>query len=169
MRHLERAIILAVQAHAGQASQDGEPYVMHPLRVMLRFTDEPTRIVALLHDAVEDTALTLADLSAQGFTPDVVQAVDAISRRRDEPYPAYMDRVAANPLAARVKLADLEDNADLIHTLAPDRAKLWRERYAEYIPRFRAIAGKASAPGHGQALGHLDGPGRTPDGHFELE
>lgn len=151
MRYLERAIILAVQAHAGQVSQDGEPYILHPLRVMLRVPDEPARIVAVFHDAIEDTALTLADLLAQGFAPDVVQAVDAISRRQDEPYPAYMDRVAASPLAARVKLADLEDNADLLHTLAPDRAKLWRERYAEYIPRFRALAGKASAARERQA------------------
>lgn len=139
---LDQAVILATQAHAGQTSQDGEPYIVHPLRVMLELKDEDARIVAVLHDVVEDTAVNLADLEAEGFPRDVILAVEAISRKWDEPYETYMARVALNPLAVQVKLHDLMDNWRLLDTLAPERAEIWRERYKKYIPKFRALASR---------------------------
>src|SRR5690348_14451397 len=90
----------------------GKPYVLHSLRVMLKQVDETAQMVAVLHDVLEDTAVTLADLRAAGFNAEICEAVDCLTRRPDETYEAMIVRVAANPLARRVKLADLEDNMD---------------------------------------------------------
>lgn len=112
MSSLERAIEIASAAHAGQTDKAGEPYILHPLRVMMRQTDQPSMIVGVLHDVVEDTWVTLKDLGDVGFTADVIEAVDALSRRPNEDYYAYIERLSSNRLAVLVKLADLEDNLD---------------------------------------------------------
>jgi (p)ppGpp synthase/HD superfamily hydrolase len=110
---LEDAIALAARAHRGQQDRGGQPYVLHVLRVMLRQHDEVARIVAVLHDVLEDTSITLADLSEAGYSAEICVAVDCLTRRTSEPYEEMIDRVAANPIARRVKLADLEDNMDV--------------------------------------------------------
>jgi (p)ppGpp synthase/HD superfamily hydrolase len=118
MRSLEDAISLAVQSHRGQTDKAGRQYISHPLCVMLSFKggaeDDDARMAAILHDVVEDTPVALSDLAHAGYPHVVVQAVDVLTRRADagESYPAYISRVATNPLAVRVKLADLEDNLD---------------------------------------------------------
>jgi (p)ppGpp synthase/HD superfamily hydrolase len=109
---LEDAIALAARAHRGQLDRGGQPYILHVLRVMLRQHDEVARIVAVLHDVLEDTAITLADLSVAGYRAEICVAVDCLTRRTGEPYEEMIDRVAANPIACQVKLADLEDNMD---------------------------------------------------------
>ena len=76
MSTLERAIQIAATAHAGQADKAGEPYILHPLRVMMTVTTPKERIAAVLHDVVEDTAVSLDDLGAQGFSADVLSAID---------------------------------------------------------------------------------------------
>jgi len=113
--NLETAINLAVQYHHGQTDLAGLLYVLHPLRVMASFldpTDEDARIVAVLHDIVEDTKVTVPQLRAFGFTETVVLAVEALTRDKAEPYQQYIERLAKNRLATRVKLADLNDNLD---------------------------------------------------------
>jgi (p)ppGpp synthase/HD superfamily hydrolase len=115
MPTIEDAITLAAVAHRDQTDKAGLPYILHPLRVMGSFLapeDEDARIVAVLHDVVEDTYVDLDLLKTYGYAPAVLEAIDAISRRHDETYPAYIERVARNPLAVRVKLADLHDNLD---------------------------------------------------------
>lgn len=108
---LGRAFELAFAAHRGQTDKLGEPYCTHLVRVADRL-DEPTcQIVALLHDVVEDTATSLDDL-ARMFNPEIVAAVDALTKRSGEPYEAYLVRVIANPIAREVKKADLADNSD---------------------------------------------------------
>jgi (p)ppGpp synthase/HD superfamily hydrolase len=109
---LEDAIALASQAHRGQVDKAGKPYILHPLRVMLRQEAEAAQIVAVLHDVLEDTGVTLEGLRAAGYRPEICEAVDCLTRRPDEPYDIMISRVAANPLARAVKLADLEDNMD---------------------------------------------------------
>jgi len=111
---LERAISLAAMAHTAQTDKGGEPYIFHPLRVMLSMDSEDERIVAVLHDIIEDTGGSLYGLAAI-FPEPIITALDAISRRKREGYTAYIDRVAGNALARAVKLADIEDN------LAPGR------------------------------------------------
>lgn len=109
---LDQAIALAVRAHRGQRDKRNEPYLLHVFRVMLSQTDETARIVAVLHDSLEDTSVTLGDLRAADYSDEICEAVDCLTRRPDEPYETMISRVAGNPLARRVKLADLEDNLD---------------------------------------------------------
>ena len=110
---IEDAIVLAAKAHKGQRDRAGQPYILHPMRVMLRLADEPARIVAILHDVVEDTATTMEDLRAACYTAEVLAALDCVTRRGEESYEEFIERIAPNALARRVKLADLADNMDL--------------------------------------------------------
>lgn len=131
MSDLETAIEIAVQAHKGQREKGGAPYVLHPLRMMSRLRKEEEQMVAVLHDVVEDTAWTLDDLRAQGFTAEIVDGVDAMTRREGEAYEDFVRRAGANPLARTVKLADLEDNMDV------RRLPEVTERDAERLRRYR--------------------------------
>jgi len=127
---LAQAIALAAQAHVNQVDKAGQPYILHPLRMMQRLDDRAAQIVAVLHDVVEDSAITLADLQAAGFAPEIISAIDAITRRADEDYAQFITRLQGNALARQVKLADLVDNMDLtrIGKLTPaDLARV--ERY----------------------------------------
>jgi (p)ppGpp synthase/HD superfamily hydrolase len=109
---LTRAIVIAAEAHEHQKDKAGAPYILHPLRVMLGVRTEAERIAAVLHDVVEDTPWTLAELAAEGFAPEVLAAVEALTKREGESRPDALARAAANPIARRVKLADLTDNLD---------------------------------------------------------
>lgn len=107
---LERALRLACWAHQGQKSFSGRPYIFHPIRVMEQQSTWRARVVALLHDVVEDTDVTLQQIEEWFLDPDIVEALDRLTHRDGEPYDDYVERVAQNPLATRVKLADLQDN-----------------------------------------------------------
>ncbi len=111
---LERAITIAVRAHAGQLypARDGErgPYVLHLFRVMLAVEGLESRSAAVLHDVIEDTSVTADDLRAEGIPEHVVEAVEALTHLEEDPYEAYIESLAPNPLARQVKLADLADN-----------------------------------------------------------
>lgn len=113
MATLERALVIAAQAHQGALDKGGAPYILHPLRLMHQMTTTNERIVAILHDVVEDSPWSLDALRAEGFSEDVVSAVDGLTRREGETYDDFITRGSANPLARRVKLADIEDNMDL--------------------------------------------------------
>ncbi|MPZ81213.1 MAG: HD domain-containing protein [Actinophytocola sp.] len=107
---LDDAIQLARRAHEGQLDKSGRPYIAHPLRVMGQVRGDHERMTAVLHDVVEDTGVTLDDLTAVGCPPEVLDAVAAISKRPDEPQADYLTRVMANPIALVVKRADIADN-----------------------------------------------------------
>ncbi|MCB0084212.1 MAG: HD domain-containing protein [Caldilineaceae bacterium] len=113
MSTLTKAIEIAARAHADQTDKVGAPYILHPLRIMMRVTGEEEQIVAVLHDVVEDSDYTLDDLRAAGFAPEIVEAVDLLTHRDEDSYDAYVERLSTNPLARRVKLGDLEDNMDI--------------------------------------------------------
>ncbi len=128
---LEDAIALAAHAHRGQVDKGGQPYILHVLRVMLRQEDETARFAAVLHDVLEDTQVTLADLRSAGYSEPVCAAVDCLTRRSGETYEEMIERVATNPLARQVKLADLADNLDPNRTVPTDPAAAGRHaRYA---------------------------------------
>ncbi len=112
MSTLERAITIAAQAHQGQTDKAHEPYILHPIRVMLRLSTPDERMAAVLHDVLEDTDWSRMDLEREGFSRAVLDAVEALTRRSDETYEDFLHRVSLNPIALRVKLADLEDNLD---------------------------------------------------------
>jgi (p)ppGpp synthase/HD superfamily hydrolase len=139
MSTLDDALAIAVEAHRGQFDKAGQPYILHPLRVMMRFATPSERIVAVLHDVVEDSPTSVADLRAAGFDEDVVRAVDHLTRREDETYEAFIERAATNSIAKRVKLADLEDNMTVtrLQTL-DDRAM---ERLGRYLRAWQRLTG----------------------------
>jgi (p)ppGpp synthase/HD superfamily hydrolase len=110
---LARAIALAAEAHVEQLDKSGAPYILHPIRMMLRMSSEPEMIAALLHDVVEDTSWTFDRLRAEGFSEEVIAAVDGVTRRPEETYEEFVARAKTNPIARKVKIADLEDNMDL--------------------------------------------------------
>ena len=127
MPTLERAIEIAAKAHAGQVDKAGAPYVLHPVRLMLAVSGPLERIAAILHDVVEDTDVTLEDLQSEGFSDDVLGAIDALTKRPGESRLAAAARAAAHPIARVVKLADVTDNMDLSRIANPtekDRARL---------------------------------------------
>jgi (p)ppGpp synthase/HD superfamily hydrolase len=107
---LEKAIQIAVAAHEGQVDLSGQPYILHPLRVMMSMATDAELATAVLHDVVEDTGVTLDTLREAGIPEAVITAVDCVTKRNGEAYDDYLNRVAGNPIARRVKLADLEDN-----------------------------------------------------------
>ena len=110
---LRHAIHIAIQAHGKQLDRNGQPYIGHPFRVMGAGQTLEEKIVGVLHDVIEDTDLRLADLSAEGFSEEIIAAVRALSKVDNEEYDHYIDRVGKNELAIRVKLNDLTDNMDL--------------------------------------------------------
>ncbi len=125
-----RAMKLCYQAHAGQTDKGGLPYVFHPFHVAEQMDDEISTTVALLHDIVEDTPMTLDELRAEGFPPEVVEAINALSRRESERYMDYVDRLKKNPLAKKVKLADLAHNSD--QTRIPNPTEKVRNMWKRY-------------------------------------
>ena len=140
MATLERAIEIAAKAHAGQVDKAGQPYVLHPLRMMLAVTTPEARMAAVLHDVVEDTAVTLDELRAEGFPASVLEAVEALTKREGEDYEAFIRRVAPNPIAREVKLADLRDNSDLSRIAEPTERDFARvEKYRRAIGYLEAL------------------------------
>jgi (p)ppGpp synthase/HD superfamily hydrolase len=134
--NLENAIALAAKAHSGQVDRAGAPYILHPLRMMLKLATPEERMAAMLHDVVEDCGVTLDDLRAQGFSEAVVAAVDALTQRDGESYEAFVERAALDPVGRRVKLADLEDNSDLSRIANPTPRDFERlEKYRRAIAR----------------------------------
>ena len=113
MATLERAIEIAARAHAGQVDKAGRAYILHPLRVMLRMKSAHERMAAVLHDVVEDTPVSLQQLVAEGFAPEVIAAVEALTKRPGESRMDAARRAAADPVARQVKLADNAENMDL--------------------------------------------------------
>ena len=113
MNSLEYAIELAVNVHKGQKDRYGKPYILHPMRVMLKMENEAEMITAILHDVVEDSDTSLDELRKEGFTEEVVEAIDCLSKRDGEEYFDYIKRAISTTLSRKIKLADLEDNMDL--------------------------------------------------------
>ena len=110
---LERAIRLAAKVHKGQKDRAQKPYILHVMRVMMRGTDMEEQLLGAMHDVLERSTLTTADLELKGFPPRVLTALEHISRRKEEDYVGYIERVALNGLATRVKLHDLSDKMDI--------------------------------------------------------
>ncbi len=113
MATVERAVQIAAQAHQGQRDKAGAPYLLHPLRLMMRMESEAAMMAAVLHDVVEDSEWTLDQLRAEGFSEEVLQAVECLTHRLGESYDEFVARVQTNAIARQVKLADLEDNMNI--------------------------------------------------------
>ncbi len=130
---LERAIAIAAEAHAGQKDRAGAPYILHPIRLMIQMDSEDAMMAAVLHDVVENSVWTLDDLKKEEFPNEVLNAVDSLTHRdkEGEDYWDYIQRAKSDPIAIKVKLADLEDN------LNPDRLNAVTEKDEKRFDRYR--------------------------------
>ena len=137
---LEKAIILAAKGHMGQLDKGGQPYILHPLRVMLKCETLEEKTVAILHDLLEDTPYTAEDLKKEGFSVRVMEAVSCLTRGEGEDYMAYIRRVCQNPLAAKVKRADLMDNMDISRISNPTEKDQQRlQKYEAALQKIEEI------------------------------
>ena len=109
----KKAMKIAYKAHEGQVDKSGMPYIFHPFHVAEQMEDEFSTTAALLHDAVEDTGITLSELEKEGFPEEVLIAVRLLTRKRKTPYLDYIKEVKTNAIAAKVKLVDIEHNSDV--------------------------------------------------------
>ena len=107
------ALKIAIQAHRGQKDKAGREYVMHPIRVAERCKDPRAKIVALLHDTIEDTEVTAEFLLGEGFPEEIVNGILSVTKREGETYDDFVSRAATNAIGREVKIADLEDNMDI--------------------------------------------------------
>lgn len=134
---LESAIRLAAKVHKGQVDRFGKPYILHVMRVMMRGHDLEEQVLGALHDVLERSTLTMADLQKKDFQPRVLKALDCITRRKDEDYDGYIERVMEDGLAMRVKLHDLADKMDLLHVEELSIADL--KRYNKQLAAYHRL------------------------------
>jgi len=107
---LEKAVSMALSAHCGKTDKGGNPYILHPLRMMLTMETTDEKIVALLHDVIEDSPISIQQLRDEKFSKKIVAAVSLLTKKENQSYDDYISAIKKNPLAAKVKLADLKDN-----------------------------------------------------------
>ena len=132
---INKAMRLAYAAHHGQTDKSGQPYIFHPYHLAEQMTDEVSACVALLHDVVEDTAVTFAELE-QEFPQEVTDALRLLTHEKGTDYFDYVRAVKQNPVAVKVKLADLAHNSDEsrfagCEDIPVEQLAKWREKYAK--------------------------------------
>ena len=112
--NLEKAIQIAVEAHAGTKDKGGKAYILHPISVMMRVETEEEKIVAILHDVVEDTDWTFDALRIEGFSETVIEALETVTKySEEENYDDFIQRSLKNDIGRKVKIADLRENLDV--------------------------------------------------------
>ena len=134
---LEHAVDYATKHHHGQKRKSGAAYITHPLAVAYNLIDwgmdVDTVLAGVLHDTVEDTVMSLEALRAAGFTSEVVDAIEALTKQKNEVYFDYINRVSQNPIAICVKLADLEDNMD------PSQLNVFTQKEADRTEKYHRV------------------------------
>jgi len=135
---LEKALAIALDAHRGQRDDYGAPYILHPLRVMEAVRTPAEKIVAILHDVVEDTDYTFTDLLKRGFPNEIIKALDCLTKRKGERYDVFVARSASNPIARQVKFADLEDNMRLLRMKRLRKKSI--ARLEKYMKAWKTLA-----------------------------
>lgn len=139
---LNKMLVLATNRHAGQFDRGGNPYILHPLKVMyyLKTDDEELQCIALAHDLVEDTDTTFAELRDMGFTERIIDGIKALTKMPGESYDDYKLRVKSNPDAIRVKMCDLRHNTDVRRLKGVTEKDLVRmEKYHRFYMELRLI------------------------------
>lgn len=136
MSTLEKAIEIAAKAHTGQTDKGGDPYIMHPLRLMFSVSGNDERIAAVLHDVVEDSDTSLDDLRNAGFSEAIVAAVDNLTKRKGETRLDAAQRAALSPISLAVKLADVTDNMNLTRIKEPSEKDLVRLEEYKAVKEF---------------------------------
>lgn len=134
---LNKAIEIANSAHEGQVDKGGEPYILHPLRVMISRKNELEKICAVLHDVIEDSDVTIDELRKAGFTEEVISVLDCLTKQDGESYDGFIARIIENETACHVKLADLYDNMFLTRIKNPTKRD--KERIEKYTKAAEVI------------------------------
>jgi (p)ppGpp synthase/HD superfamily hydrolase len=114
MALIEKSLAFALRAHTGVTDKAGRAYILHPLRIMAKMTTDSEMSAALLHDVIEDSDITAADLLSDGIPGEVVDAVLCLTKREGENYQDFVVRAKQNPIARKVKIADIEDNINVL-------------------------------------------------------
>lgn len=126
--NLERAIQIAVEAHAGVKDRGGKAYILHPLSVMMRVETDAEKIVAVLHDVIEDTGWTFDNLREEGFSEEIIEALGSVTKTSDEEdYDQFVLRAQKNEIGRKVKIADIKENLDVTrlgHLTEKDTARI---------------------------------------------
>lgn len=139
MSLIETALAIALEAYAGKTDKAGKPYILHPLRLMAKMTGEEAMAAAMLHDVIEDSEITADDLRQRGMPEGVVWAVKCLTRNDGESYADFIERVRQNPFAVAIKLADIEDNLNVLRLNTLTDADLRRvEKYHRAWHRLKA-------------------------------
>lgn len=136
MNLIETSLQIALRAYAGKTDKAGREYILHPLRVMSKMNSDLERSAALLHDVIEDSDITAEQLLAEGIPAEVVEAVRYLTKNEGEEYMQFVARAKQNTLAAKVKIADIEDNIDVLRLASLDEADLARVRKYHAAWRF---------------------------------
>lgn len=130
----QKAMKIAFEAHKNQTDKNGIPYIYHPVHLAEQMDSENTICVALLHDVVEDTSMTFEDLQAEGFSAEIIDALKVLTHDDAVPYMDYVKKIRKNPIATKVKLADLRHNSDLTRLDEVNEKALKRvEKYKKAI------------------------------------
>ena len=153
MATIEKAIEIAAQAHAGVTDKHGNPYLLHPLRVMMDVTGAMTQMVAVLHDVVEDTSISLADIEAAGFDARVVHALGLVTHSQNQSYADYVIACKQNEIARQVKMSDLRDNTSLARLLLrPSRLNTDASRIQRYLLSYQFLTDTITEDAYRQAM-----------------
>ena len=136
----QRAYALAKKAHLGQKDKGGNDYIEHPKAVASMMDTDIEKAVAFLHDVVEDTKISFDDLKEYRFSNQIIEAVKALTRHKNESYDAYIDRVIQNPIAKKVKLADMENNSDITRIKNPSQKDY--DRCQKYLDKIQYLINK---------------------------
>ncbi len=113
MNKLESAVLIAIKAHQNQIDKGGLPYILHPLRIMIKMQTDEEMIVAMLHDVVEDSKISLKDISKYEFDKKIISALKVLTYSTVQNYEDYIKKISKNKLARKIKIADLKDNLNL--------------------------------------------------------
>ena len=142
--NLERAIEIAQEAHKGVKDKGGHDYIHHPIRVMHAMSNDQEKIVAILHDVVEDSDWTFERLKEEGFEDSVIESLRCVTKySEEEDYQEFIKRAATNKIATKVKMADIEDNLDLSRLGTLTEKDLTRiEKYKKALQYLKALVNK---------------------------
>lgn len=134
--NIELAISVALNAHKGQLDKGGHPYILHPLAVMNRVESMEEKIVAVLHDVIEDTEVTLEQLRELGFSEEIIKAISLLTRSKEDSYEKFIEKTTTNAIARNVKIADIQENMNLSRIKNPTEHDYMRlEKYRKAIER----------------------------------
>lgn len=138
--YAQRAYALAKKAHLGQKDKGGNDYIEHPKAVASMMDTDIEKAVAYLHDVVEDTNISFDDLKEYGFPNQIIEAVKALTKQKNESYDVYIDRVIRNPIAKKVKLADMKHNSDITRIKNPSQKDY--DRCQKYLDKIQYLINK---------------------------